>query len=217
MDKRSVEKERKITAIVCAAGLSTRMGDKNKLLLPFRGTKIIAFVIRELMSSRIDRLIVVLGNDALNVQEAIENEPGINARAILFVTNENFAQGHTSSIQSGIAAISWSYDDILIGLGDMPLISSHLYNEVIEWHLTSKIKNAPCISRPVVNTIPGHPVLLDKIYVNDILKCPVHQSCIKIIMQNREHFHPMNSQDESYIRDIDTKEDYNRLLSEIND
>lgn len=215
MDKHSVEKDRRITAIVCAAGLSTRMGNKNKLLLPFSGAKIISHVVKELMSSRIDRLVVVLGSDAQGVQDAVEKDSRINTRDLLFVFNEDFEQGHTSSIQAGISGISWPFDDILIGLGDMPLISTQLYNDVIEWHLSCAKNKAPCISRPVVNTTPGHPVLIDEMFVADLLRCPIHQSCIKVIMKNRDHFHPMKSQDESYIRDIDTKADYDRLLSEI--
>jgi molybdenum cofactor cytidylyltransferase len=52
-----------IAAIVPAAGMSTRMG-RNKLLLPFKGKPLIVHAVETLLASKIEEVIVVLGNEA---------------------------------------------------------------------------------------------------------------------------------------------------------
>ena len=113
-----------ITAIVLAAGQSTRMGSKNKMFLPFRNSTVLSQVIAELIISNVDEIIVVMDNDTH------ANEIELVSQVKLCI-NPNALSGLTSSIQTGVEN-AHPDSDLLICLGDMPLINS---KEYIERHI----------------------------------------------------------------------------------
>ena len=51
-----------VTAIVLAAGLSKRMGNKNKLLLPYKNKTVIETVVENIIASGIEEVIVVVSD-----------------------------------------------------------------------------------------------------------------------------------------------------------
>src|SRR5437867_2188314 len=56
-----------VSALVPAAGMSTRVGS-NKLLLPFKGKPLIAHAVDTLLASAADEIVVVLGYEAERVR-----------------------------------------------------------------------------------------------------------------------------------------------------
>ena len=62
-----------LSAIVLAAGMSTRMG-QNKLLLDFKGKALIAHAVDTLLASTIDEVVVVLGHEAEKVREELRGK-----------------------------------------------------------------------------------------------------------------------------------------------
>ena len=64
----------KISGIILAAGLSTRMGEP-KQLLPFGNSTIIETVIDNLLGSKLNEVIVVVGHEAEKVQARIRHKP----------------------------------------------------------------------------------------------------------------------------------------------
>ncbi|MFW9928071.1 MAG: NTP transferase domain-containing protein, partial [Candidatus Thorarchaeota archaeon] len=85
-----------ISAIVLAAGESTRMGNKNKLLLPFGDKLLIQQIVDNVLNSNVDETLVVVGYEAERIRDALRN------RDIKFIDNSDFHEGMTTSIHAGI-------------------------------------------------------------------------------------------------------------------
>jgi molybdenum cofactor cytidylyltransferase len=87
-----------IAAILLAAGESRRMGSP-KALLPWGDQTLIAWEIEQLRASVVDQIVVVLGAHA----EVIRRSLGANARLCTF--NQRWAQGRSTSLAKGAAAL----------------------------------------------------------------------------------------------------------------
>ena len=85
----------KISGIILAAGLSTRMGEP-KQLLPFGGSTIIETVIDNLLGSKLSEVIVVVGHEAEKVQARIQHKP------VKIVFNPDYQEGMLTSAQYGV-------------------------------------------------------------------------------------------------------------------
>src|SRR6185312_16690162 len=90
---------RNISAVVLAAGRSTRMGGPNKLLAELRGKPLVRIVTEQVLASKASDVTVVTGHQADEVQRALQ---GLKVR---FVHNPEFASGLASSVKAGIAAV----------------------------------------------------------------------------------------------------------------
>ena len=86
-----------ISAIILAAGQSTRMGSDNKLLLlPFRGATLIENMVDVVSGSDVGETLVVLGHEAERVRPLLRDKP------VLLVDNPNFAEGMGASLHAGL-------------------------------------------------------------------------------------------------------------------
>ena len=86
-----------ISAILLAAGQSKRMNGENKLTKKIQDIPLIKHSVKNILSSSIDELIVVLGYQ----KEIIEKLIGKNKK-VKIVFNKNFENGMASSIKTGL-------------------------------------------------------------------------------------------------------------------
>ena len=107
----------RIAALLLAAGRSTRMGGPNKLLEPIDGTPMVARTATRLLSSRARPIVAVLGNQADEIDRALGKLP------VERVHNPAFAEGLSTSLKCGLAALPNDIDGVVVCLGDMPLIT----------------------------------------------------------------------------------------------
>ena len=115
----------RIGALLLAAGQSRRMGGPNKLLAEIEGVPMVARVARRLLASRARPIVAVLGNRAEEIDEALGRLP------VERVRNPDFAQGLSTSLKRGIAALPPDLDGALVCLGDMPLVSGRHLDRLI--------------------------------------------------------------------------------------
>ncbi len=87
-----------VAAILLAAGASSRMGSP-KALLPWRGTTLAAWAVRELHAAGVEAVAVVLGGHAEAVRRALRDEPAT------LVFNARWAQGRATSLAAGARAL----------------------------------------------------------------------------------------------------------------
>ncbi|MEW6734276.1 MAG: nucleotidyltransferase family protein [Acidobacteriota bacterium] len=190
-----------ISAILLAAGESKRMG-KLKQLLPFGQQTVIESAIANLHAARIDELIVVLGSCAQQVAAQLAYAP------VKLVTNENYHLGMTSSLQTGLAAINWQARAILIALVDQP----HVPPSVIDQLINTYYQSGALIVKPQYQNSSGHPIIIDLACRAEILAlnpdCGLH-------LVTRAHQHQtfyLAVDTPAVIEDIDTPEDYRRIV-----
>ena len=95
-----------VSAIILAAGLSKRMGNTNKLLLPYKNKTVIATVTENIIAGGIEDIIIVTGFETDKIQDALKGLP------VRFADNKDYEKGMTTSIQQGVAVAKgeWLYD-----------------------------------------------------------------------------------------------------------
>lgn len=135
-------------AILLAAGAGTRFGGR-KLLADWRGEPLVVVAARIALAAPVAEVIVVLGADAAEVGEALEQMREQRLRA---VHNPEWRTGLASSLKAGIAALPPSSERAVVFLGDMPRVPPGLAAALLE----AVEHGAPAALVEVAGK-PGHP------------------------------------------------------------
>jgi len=139
-------------AIVLAAGGATRFG-QPKLLLPWSGTTLLGQVVdRALAAGSIDEVIVVVGCEGERVAAAVSDRP------VRVVVNEAWAEGQSSSVRAGLAALPTGVSAALFLLGDQPEVTPEVIEALVQRHRQTL---APIVV-PSYRGQRGNPVLFDR-------------------------------------------------------
>src|SRR5215467_5079678 len=120
-----VKPGRRIAAIVLAAGRSTRMGGPNKLLAEISGRTLVRIAAQEALASQARPVIVVTGHQRERVEAAVG---GLD---VVLVHNPDFAEGLSTSLKAGIAAVPAEADGAIVCLGDMPQVDAKLIDRLL--------------------------------------------------------------------------------------
>jgi molybdenum cofactor cytidylyltransferase len=115
----------RIAALLLAAGQSRRMGGPNKLVAEIDGRPMVARVAQRLLSSHARPIVAVLGNQADAVDAALGKLP------VERVRNPAFAEGLSTSLKRGLAALPADIDGVVVCLGDMPLVTGRDLDRLI--------------------------------------------------------------------------------------
>lgn len=192
-----------ISAILLAAGKSTRIGQANKLLLPFRGSTIVETVIGQLLKSMVDEVIVV-ANRENNLKDQLAN----TSNKLTVVVNREAEIGLTTSIQCGVKATNPKTKGLMICLGDMPLLTKEDYNILINNYLD--VKNE-VILVPKFNDRRGNPVIFSHHFMDQIMCQKSMDGCKPIIKSFPSYVVEVPVYNNHFTIDIDTIEDYQRI------
>lgn len=192
----------KITGILLAAGLSTRMGEP-KQILPFGNSTIIETIIDNMLGSKLDEVIVVIGHESEMVNGRIRNKP------IKVVFNPNYKQGMLTSAQCGVQALSECADAFALMLVDQPFITSDLINRVVDSYIDSDKE----IALPSHNYRRGHPAIFNRRYASHILSLDAKSGGIRSLFKNNADFiHYVIVDTDRVLKDIDYRKDYEEAL-----
>ena len=187
-----------ISAILLAAGQSKRMAGENKLTKEIQGTPLIKHSVKNILASSIDELIVVLGHQKEIIEKLIdENEK------IKFVFNKDFESGMASSIKTGLNNLSKKTEAFFICLGDMPMVSHDIYNQLI------KSKDNKEIIVPTYKGQQGNPVLFNKSMKEKILDITGDSGAKKIFELNKDKILNLEINDQSITKGFDTQDNFN--------
>jgi molybdenum cofactor cytidylyltransferase len=209
-----------ISAILLAAGESKRMGNQNKLLLPFRGRTMVENIVDTLGASQVDQVIVVLGHEADQVKYVLGDRP------VQLVYNQHYPQGMTSSIQCGVKAADPNTQGLMICLSDLPRIQVEDVNYLLEHFQQSVWAKDPPPNSPLQKLqkggdrsiiIPtfqgqrGHPVIFSSEYQSEILAHSDPNGCQGIIKRYSQQVLEVQMDSDRCLKDIDTWWDYNNF------
>lgn len=184
--------------ILLAAGLGSR-SDGKKLLLPYRGTSIVANAVSASLEAGLFT-IVVTGFRAAEVEEQLK---ALVCPSLLIVHNPDFMLGQGSSTQIGARHLLED-DSFFISLADMPLIAKSHYHWIAQ--------NAHMdVVRPSFQGRFGHPVLLGPAFRQIILDEKLPFTMRSLL--SRYPTQRLEAEDAAYTTDIDTLEAYHHLLS----
>ncbi len=194
------------SAVVLAAGASSRMPGNNKLLLPLAGKSVIAHTVDNLLQARVTEIIVVLGFDADKIQAALRD------RNVRFVMNPDYAQGMSASIIAGIRAMSPEAEALFICLGDLPLVTAPDFDRLI-----TAFQQAPqkAIAVPVFQSQRGNPVIFDVCHKSEMLALRGDVGCKTILAQHPQQVLEVEMAHDHILRDVDTPEAYRAILEQL--
>jgi molybdenum cofactor cytidylyltransferase len=192
-----------IYTMVLAAGESKRMGTP-KLLLPFGEKTMIELLLEEVLRSKSDKTMVVLGAEKEKIERIISRLP------VTTVVNTRYEEGMLSSIQAGFEALPDEVEAVLVCLGDQPLIPFSVMNKLIDAYKNTK----KGIILPIYKKSRGHPILIDMKY-----KTEIRHVSPNIGLRALVHNHPQDVMEvevdaPQILKDIDKPEDYMRELKQ---
>lgn len=194
----------KVSAIILAAGTSSRMGETNKLFLKFQGKTIIQRVIENVLDSSADEVVVV-GSEL-----SIEQLTAFKYKSIQLVENRDYRNGMTSTIQRGVESCNSDADGFMICLGDQPTIESCIYSDLINAFGSTDGKEKRILV-PFQNNRQGNPVIFSSHYKQSILTHDEPEGCKGILQKNNSSVKRIDVKSSSILKDVDTKEDYQAL------
>ncbi len=190
----------KLTAIVLAAGLSTRMG-APKMLLPWGTTTVLAQVLRTVGDAGIDDRVAVVGPER-DAVEAICQSGGSRT-----VFNPEFEAGEMlSSIQVGLRSTAPACEAALVVLGDQPLVQSDAIRAVVDAFALRK----SALVVPSFRNRRGHPWLIAAALWPEMLRMLPPETPRDFMRRHSGLIEHVEWNTDSILRDIDTPEDYLR-------
>jgi len=190
----------RIAAIVLAAGRSSRMAPRNKLLEPVEGRPMVAHVAGVALESGADPVIVVMGFDAQRIEEALGD------LKLTLVHNPDFAAGLSTSLRAGVKALPATVAGALICLGDMPKI-----DPAVLLALMAAFTGVTAICVPMHQGRRGNPVLWGKRYFTEIIGLSGDRGAKSLIARHAEHVVEVEVGTASIFEDIDAAADLARV------
>jgi molybdenum cofactor cytidylyltransferase len=193
---------RKIAAIVLAAGRSSRMAQRNKLLEPINDEPIVRRVVGLAIGSGADPVIVVTGFDAQRIAVALSDLD------VTIVHNPEFEAGLSSSLKAGLSALSPDVDGALILLGDMPAVDTRVLDA-----LMAAFTGRDAICVPVHQGRRGNPVLWGKSFFAEMMQLDGDIGAKTLLARHAACVTEVPVGSDSIFADVDTPADLARLRS----
>ncbi len=188
--------------IILAAGSASRMG-KPKQLLSYRGSSLISHAVEVGFNSVCKPVVVVLGAYAEQIK------PTINKFPVQIVENAHWKTGMSSSIRAGITAIKENnpkLDAVMIALADQPLISTTVFNQLVESYQERK----NIIIASTYNDVIGVPALFSSVLLPELINLEGDRGAKALIKKYQDEVLSIAIPEAAI--DIDTPEDYQKLL-----
>jgi molybdenum cofactor cytidylyltransferase len=191
-----------ISAVVLAAGRSTRLG-RPKQLLDLGGQPLLSHVLRHAAAANLDEFILVLGYEAERIAKSVGN---LGQRDVV---NPDFASGQSTSVRAGLAALSPDSEAAIFLLGDQPQVGPAIIDAVIDaYHRTG----GPIVV-PTYDGQRGNPVLFAKSLYPDLARLTGDAGARFIVRAHAAKVVAVPVGDGPPPRDVDTEADYTALLA----
>lgn len=182
--------------IILAGGFSSR-ALSNKMVFDIGGKPLIWHTIQSIKPF-VDHIYVVTGRYDQEIRKILENEQGIE---IIF--NKDYESGMFSSVLTGVRKTT---SDFFVLPGDCPFVSKETFEKLLNGTKTVRF--------PRYMGKDGHPLFIDKSLKEKLINTPMDSNLKEF--RNSQDFEIIDVNDKNIINDIDTKEDYERLLKERN-
>jgi molybdenum cofactor cytidylyltransferase len=200
------EDKQNIAGIILAAGESRRMGKINKLLQEIDGVPMIRKITEAMLASNLNSVFLVLGHDAETVANTVKDLP------VKFIFNPDYRQGQSQSIRHAIVSLNKEVTDVLISLGDMPLIGTELINQLIDKHV--ELQNSKNhITLPEYKGKRGNPVIWGEAFFEELKSLSGDVGGRALFEAHPAAVNPFSINEDSILKDVDTVEMLNMLAN----
>ena len=184
-----------VSALVLAAGRSTRMGPVNKLLAPLGTRLMVRAVVEQLEASSVRPIVVVTGHEAGRVGEALAGT------GVRLVHNAAYREGLSGSIRAGLAALPESVEAAMICLGDMPLVASRHVEKLVAAFDPAEGREI-CV--PAFEGKRGNPVLFARRFFEEMAAVRGDVGARHLIGEYEEYVCEVAMDDRAVLVDVDS-------------
>lgn len=167
----------RVAAVVLAAGRSSRFSGGNKLLADVDGEPLVRRTVAAALASRAADVVVVTGHQAADVEAALAGLP------VRLVANPDFADGQSTSVKAGIAAVPEDCEAAVVLLGDMPGVDATVIDQVIGAYAPAA---GSLVVVPVHDGRRGNPVLWSRRYFPELLALEGDEGARAVLRRARE-------------------------------
>jgi len=192
-----------ISAIILAAGMSTRMG-RLKQLIEINNKPLIVHTLELALSCPFQEVILVLGHRAEEVREAVGRYVSLDKLRI--VINRDYSMGISTSLKVGVMNLSPSSEAFMVFLSDQPFVRRETVLMIMREYLTKR----PLMVVPTYRGIRGNPVLVDRRLVREIMELTGDVGA-RVLVNRYSEVILLETGDPGVIIDIDTPEDLRRI------
>ena len=200
------EKGRRIAAVLLAAGRSTRMGGPNKLLAEIGGRPLVRIAAEQALASRAGPVIVVTGHQRDKVEAALQ---GLDVRT---VHNPNFADGLSTSVKTGLAAVPETADGAIVCLADMPQVTAPLIDKLVG---AFDPERGALVVIPTIDGKRGNPVVWARRFFPELMGLDGDVGARHLIGRYPEAVAEVPLTDTAALVDVDTPEAFDRVKAEL--
>jgi molybdenum cofactor cytidylyltransferase len=172
---------------------------RPKQLLPLGDKLVIGLCVDNIVKAGVREIVAVIGLDPNGTGEALSRLPV--RVAVNGVRNSDMA----GSVRVGLHALDKSCSGVLVCLADHPLASGDTMRTLVLAHQESPDK----VIIPAYNGKRGHPSLFPSAALQEILSGDTLRD---IVRRDEKRVRVIDVPDEGIVLDMDTKEDYERVL-----
>jgi molybdenum cofactor cytidylyltransferase len=194
----------RIAALILAAGQSTRMGTVNKLTIEIDGKPMVRHAAAAALQSKARPVIVVTGHERGAIEAALA---GLD---VTFVHNPDYAQGLSTSMKAGLAALPATADGTVVLLGDMPRIAAGEIDRLIA---AFNPVEGRAIVVPTRKGKRGNPVLLGRQIFHELARVEGDSGAREVIAAHDDLVAETEMASDGVLTDIDTPQALARLKS----
>ncbi|GAB4426857.1 MAG: molybdenum cofactor cytidylyltransferase [Anaerolineae bacterium] len=195
-----VEVRSRIAAVILAAGGSTRFGSP-KQLARWGDKTFIEQVVDTALAAEVSRVVVVLGAEIEQCRAVLGRRP------VEIVINPAWAQGQSTSLQAGLAALPSNTGGALFMLVDLPGVTPALLNQLIQRHRETL---APLVW-PEFEGQRGNPALFDRALFPELQQVRGDTGGKPVLLKYQKQAERVAVADEAVLWDFDRPEDVNPL------
>jgi molybdenum cofactor cytidylyltransferase len=199
--------QQRVAGLILAAGASSRMGERLKLLMKKGGTSLIRYIVTEALGSALDLVVPVLGHGAKELKKELDPEP--DNQRLNIIENKNWRTGISSSIIAGLRTIEDNYDHCMIILADMPFITREIINRLLHEYVISGLP----LGAISVNARRSLPVIFSRELYDDIFQLEGDVGARDLFKKYSGSVCLVEPKEAYLDMDIDTPEDYERFIS----
>lgn len=171
-----------------------------KQLLPLEGRPAIIRGVESLLAAGLSDVIVVVNPEGNEVTATVSHLP------VTVAINETPDSDMAGSVRVGLAKVAATASGVLVALADTPLVRSDTCRQLGAQHRL----HPDAILIPVYQGRKGHPTLFPRSILATI---EWHPNLREVIQVHEEQVRLLEVNDPWVIADMDTPEDYRRLVS----
>jgi molybdenum cofactor cytidylyltransferase len=194
----------RVAGVILAAGTSSRLGSP-KQLLDLGGKPVLAHTLAAVRQTTLDPIIVVLGHESERIAASVDLDQ------VQMIYNPDYLAGQSSSVRAVLDVLPLDVAAIVFVLGDQPLVQP----AVIERLASAFRQDLPNIVQPSYREGRGNPVLISRALFDELAQISGDTGARPLIERHRGQVRLVDVSEYSRPDDIDTREDYERILRDF--